>query len=303
MGLVTANADTMLAFWQDQRGLPVAHVLAPAPGIRQYKLTMHGAVLKLNCLGQSVSRRSVLGGVRMLLLAESECVEPAHLRDPDGNLVYLVRRAKPPSLVDLRCPSSPTRTATPSSCRSVRTWLRPRLNSSNRKVSQMAKMYPCESVDLSSLERPTFRNGIDLAVTPDQAFEVLADADAWPQWLPALKKVTWTSPDPKGVGTTRTVQMGGGIVANAEFIAWEPARRMTFRFHECSHKGFAAFIEDYQIQPTTAGCRLTWTVTIKSTGLTHMAASLARPTIDFALDRFLGRLRRYTDARFATAGQ
>ncbi|MEO6794458.1 MAG: SRPBCC family protein, partial [Mycobacterium sp.] len=37
-------------------------------------------------------------------------------------------------------------------------------------------MYPCEKVDLSFLQDAPqrFTNSVDLAVTPDQAFEVLA---------------------------------------------------------------------------------------------------------------------------------
>jgi hypothetical protein len=34
------------------------------------------------------------------------------------------------------------------------------------------------------------------------------------------------------VGTTRTVDMLGGIVGDEEYLVWEPFTRMAFRFNE-----------------------------------------------------------------------
>ncbi|MDT5174686.1 MAG: hypothetical protein QOG37_1937, partial [Mycobacterium sp.] len=89
-------------------------------------------------------------------------------------------------------------------------------------------MHPCERVDLSFIEDAPhrFRNSVDLAITPEQLFEVLADAEAWPRWAKVITKVTWTSSEPRGIGTTRVVEMRGGIVGNEEFIAWEPFTHM-----------------------------------------------------------------------------
>jgi hypothetical protein len=77
-------------------------------------------------------------------------------------------------------------------------------------------MFPCEYVDLSFADTAPyrFRNSLDLAITPEQLFEVLDDAESWPRWATVITKVTWTSPEPRGVGTTRTVDMRGGIVGN-----------------------------------------------------------------------------------------
>ena len=77
-------------------------------------------------------------------------------------------------------------------------------------------MKPCERVDLDFIARAPFRfvSTVDLAITPEQVFEVLDDAESWPQWATVITKVTWTSPEPRGVGTTRTVHMRGGIVGD-----------------------------------------------------------------------------------------
>ncbi|BBX95881.1 SRPBCC family protein [Mycobacterium lacus] len=166
-------------------------------------------------------------------------------------------------------------------------------------------MFPCERVDLSFVETAPyrFRNAVELAITPEQLFEVLSDAEAWPRWAKVITKVTWTSPEPHGVGTTRTVDMRGGIVGNEEFLAWEPFTRMAFRFNECSTQAVAAFAEDYRVEVIPGGCRLTWTMAQKAAGPPRLVMFLVRPLLNLALRRFLTNLRRYTDARFTAPQQ
>jgi hypothetical protein len=46
-------------------------------------------------------------------------------------------------------------------------------------------MFPCERVDLSFTDNAPCRrrNSVDLAITPEQLFEVFADAESWPRWV------------------------------------------------------------------------------------------------------------------------
>jgi hypothetical protein len=123
-------------------------------------------------------------------------------------------------------------------------------------------MLPCERVGLDFIDAAPFRfvSTVDLAISPEQ---VLADAESWPQWATVIAQVTWTSPKPFGVGTTRTVHMRGGIVGDEEFLAWEPFTHMAFRLNEASTGSIAAFAEDYRVVPTAAGCHLTWVMAMK----------------------------------------
>lgn len=163
-------------------------------------------------------------------------------------------------------------------------------------------MFPCERVDTSftdadSVEgRYRFRNSVDLAITPEQLFEVLSDAQSWPRWAKVITKVTWTSPEPRGVGTTRVVEMRGGLVGNEEFLAWEPFTHMAFRFNECSTRSLAAFAEDYRVEVIPGGCRLTWTMAQKPAGPAKLAMALVGPLVNLALRRYLRNLRSYTDS-------
>ncbi|AYE95453.1 SRPBCC family protein [Mycobacterium paragordonae] len=166
-------------------------------------------------------------------------------------------------------------------------------------------MHPCERVDLSFIETAPyrFRNSVDLAITPEQLFEVLGDAESWPRWAKVITKVTWTSPEPRGIGTTRVVEMRGGIVGDEEFIAWEPFTHMAFRFNECSTKAVAAFAEDYRVDVIPGGCRLTWTMVQKPARGAGLGMAVFGPLLNLALRRFLRNLRTYTDTRFAATQQ
>ena len=166
-------------------------------------------------------------------------------------------------------------------------------------------MFPCERVDVGFIDNApfVFRNSVDLAITPEQLFEVLADAESWPRWASVITKVTWTSPEPRGVGTTRVVEMRGGMVGNEEFLAWEPFSHMAFRFNECSTQAVAAFAEDYRVEVIPGGCRLTWTMAQKPAGPARLAMYVVGPLLNLGLRRFLRNLRSYTDARYSATQQ
>ena len=117
------------------------------------------------------------------------------------------------------------------------------------------RTYPCEHVSLGFIDTAPFRfvSRVDLAITPEQLFEVLSDAQSWPHWATVITDVEWTSPEPRGVGTTRTVTMRGNIVGDEEFIAWEPFSHMAFRFNQSTSNAISAFAEDYRVVETADG--------------------------------------------------
>ncbi|UUO04094.1 SRPBCC family protein [Mycolicibacterium novocastrense] len=162
-------------------------------------------------------------------------------------------------------------------------------------------MHPCERVDLGFIETAPFRfvSTVDLAITPEQLFEVLADAESWPHWATVITEVAWTSPEPRGVGTTRTVKMRGGIVGDEEFLAWEPYSHMAFRFNEASTGSIAAFAEDYRVVQTSQGCHLTWVMAMTPNGAAaRIGMTLGKPVMGWLFQKFLYNLRDYSANRF-----
>ncbi|OKH73872.1 SRPBCC family protein [Mycolicibacterium sp.] len=168
----------------------------------------------------------------------------------------------------------------------------------------MARIYECERVDLDFIDHAPFRfvSTVDLAITPEQLFDVLADETSWPHWATVITDVEWTSPEPRGIGTTRTVTMRGHIVGDEEFLAWEPFSHMAFRFNTSTSNAISAFAEDYRVVPTADGCHLTWVMAMKPSGLSgRVGMTLGQPVMSWLFQRFLHNLRRYTDQRFATS--
>lgn len=82
-------------------------------------------------------------------------------------------------------------------------------------------------------------------------------------WCRILDRITWTSPRPFGVGTTREVVALKGLnVFQERFFRWEEGRRKSFTVIKTSAPLVRAFAEDYLVEPTGEGsCTFTWTIT------------------------------------------
>ena len=157
-------------------------------------------------------------------------------------------------------------------------------------------MHPCRRVGLDYLETAPVRfdNTVAIALSPDELFGVLARPDTWSRWAKVITDVDYTSPEPHGVGATRTVTMRGGLLADEEFLAWEPGRRLAFRFNACSTSALAAFLEVYRIEPTETGCDLTWSLAQELKGPSRHLSPLTKPVTDVVFRRFLRNLQRLT---------
>jgi len=155
-------------------------------------------------------------------------------------------------------------------------------------------LHPCERVDLAWLDRAPqrFSNDVDIALTPDELFGVLARADTWPRWAKVIKHVEYTSPEPHGVGTTRVVRMAGGMVGDEEFLAWEPGRQMAFRFNTSATRTLKAFLENYRLEPIAGGTRLTWELGMHTGGASKLFAPISTPVTNAMFRRFLRNLQR-----------
>jgi hypothetical protein len=110
--------------------------------------------------------------------------------------------------------------------------------------------------------------------------------------------VEWTSPQPRGVGTTRTVTMRGNIIGDEEFLAWEPFTHMAFRFNQSTSNAISAFAEDYRVAETPGGCHLTWVMAMRPNGTAgRLGMTLFRPVMGWLFQRFLHNLRQYVQER------
>jgi hypothetical protein len=126
---------------------------------------------------------------------------------------------------------------------------------------------------------------------PRPAVQVWADltADNPLAWCRILRSVTWTSPRPFGVGTTRTARSVGGVI-NERFFLWEEGRRKSFFAFEASVPLFRRLAEDYLVEPTSeTSCRFTWTIAFEP----RPAARIANPVNRLLLGTLLSDTRKH----------
>jgi Polyketide cyclase / dehydrase and lipid transport len=77
-----------------------------------------------------------------------------------------------------------------------------------------------------------------------------------------IDDISWTSPRPFGVGTTRTATaLKGANILRERYFRWEEGSRHSFAVEETTSPLFRRFAEDYLVEPTgDSSCRYTWTI-------------------------------------------
>lgn len=168
------------------------------------------------------------------------------------------------------------------------------------------KRHACEHVEDAFIDTAPVRyvNSVVIDASPEQIWSALEDASAWPRWASVIKHVEWTSPKPFGVGTTRTVTMTGKMRGFEEFIAWDPPRRMSFRFNEASTNGVRAFAERYTLEPVAPGqTRVTWVMAMAPKGISKVIVPVGQPVMQRAFGRMLRRFKTLVEAEYAGVGR
>ncbi len=88
VGLYTNQLDAMLAFWQEQAGVPFAELLKVGGGVHQHRHAVGDSVLKINHTRETLPTDQPTG-LRRLEIFSDVVDEPLELLDPDGNEVIL----------------------------------------------------------------------------------------------------------------------------------------------------------------------------------------------------------------------
>ena len=123
-------------------------------------------------------------------------------------------------------------------------------------------MPSCKSADLSFLDTAKVKevNSVVLPASAETVFALFRDADAWPRWFNGMSKVVWTSPEPFGVGTTRSVWLGP-LRVDEHFFDWVDDQRFAFYFTGTNLPFVHALVEEYQLENMGPDqCRFTYSV-------------------------------------------
>jgi hypothetical protein len=151
-------------------------------------------------------------------------------------------------------------------------------------------MFKTQPVDESFFHSAPFqlRDTCEINRPASQVWTDLTKDDTL-SWCRILDEVTWTSPRPFGVGTTRTVKsLKGASLLNERYFRWEEGHQMSFYVVESSAPLFKRFAEDYIVEPASDNsCRFSWTIAVEP----HAATKIADP----ANRKLLGTL--FSDTR------
>ncbi|WP_330252996.1 SRPBCC family protein [Nocardia sp. NBC_00565] len=118
---------------------------------------------------------------------------------------------------------------------------------------------------------------VDIAADPAAVWTALTADDALVSWSAVITAAAWTAPRPFGVGTTRTVTLGGAVRLDERFYRWDEGKRMTFTVDSASIPGLRRFAEDIVLTPHAEGTRLTWTFALEGSSALRPLLALAGP--------------------------
>jgi hypothetical protein len=112
---------------------------------------------------------------------------------------------------------------------------------------------------------------IDLAATPEQVWEALGSDEMW-SWAPIIDQVRWITPRPQTPGAIRRLRLLTAVTIEEEFYRWDAPYRATFRVTQQSRRLLDGLAEDFLVEASPTGSRLTWTMAVAPRGLPGAAA-------------------------------
>lgn len=158
-------------------------------------------------------------------------------------------------------------------------------------VIMARRWYPLAESGDAFLTSARFRfvQSVNTTAPAERIWEVLTGNDLV-RWVPVFTALRWGSP-PFGVGTEREVTLAGGFTVRERFFRWVEGQRYTFSALEASLPGLRHVAEDWIIEPTPSGSRLTWTLAINARPLVTPLIWVGGPIIRLVQRRALRAIR------------
>jgi hypothetical protein len=157
----------------------------------------------------------------------------------------------------------------------------------------MTRWHPLEPTDdeFFTSAPHVFRYQKRFAATPEQVWESLTSDVSLAAWGPAIRKVTWTSPRPFGVGTTREVVSAGSV--RERYFRWDEGHSHAFYVYEATLPLFKRFAEDYIVEPDGAETCFKWTLAIEPTNALRFPLKVLAPVLKGAFGQIPSSGQRY----------
>ncbi|MEV0938578.1 SRPBCC family protein [Streptomyces phaeochromogenes] len=157
--------------------------------------------------------------------------------------------------------------------------------------------YPLAESGDAFLKSAPFRyvHSVETTAPAERIWEVLT-GEKLVHWVWVFTGLRWVSPRPFGVGTVRDVTLLGVFTARERFFRWDEGHRFTFNVFEASLPGFRHAAEDWTIESTPSGSRLTWTMAIEAIPLVTPLMWVSSPVIRLVKRRALRTIRAHVDS-------
>lgn len=112
-----------------------------------------------------------------------------------------------------------------------------------------------------------------IASPPGPIWAALIDNPGWTTWYPGMKSCVSTSDPAGGVGSTRTVQVGG-LKADEQFVAWEPEALWAFTITKTNMPMATRFLEQVELIPDGSSTTVRYTGSFEPTLITRLVAGM-----------------------------
>jgi carbon monoxide dehydrogenase subunit G len=160
----------------------------------------------------------------------------------------------------------------------------------------MTRWYAVEPADANFFTSAphVFRYSKRFAAPPERVWESLTSDESLAAWSATVGHLTWTSPRPFGVGTTREVVLAPGLARVRErFFRWDEGHGYSFAAYEANLPAFRRFAEDYEVEPDGDGTRFTWAVAIEPKWPLALPFKPLAPVLKLAFGRLAADGERY----------
>ncbi len=124
----------------------------------------------------------------------------------------------------------------------------------------------------------TINVGRTLHASPEAVWAALTDNESWTEWFPNMKRCDTTSSDPNGIGSTRTVKVGG-LVADEQFIFWDRPKDWGFSIVKTNLPLATKMIERVQLESTGGTTNVRYSASFTPHLLTKPIVSLVKMQI------------------------
>lgn len=150
------------------------------------------------------------------------------------------------------------------------------------------------TLDFESRHR--FVNVVEIDAPASKVFPLLT-GERFTEWLPDLLSWEWTSPAPRGVGSTRIVRLRS-LAVKERILAWDEGRRFAFAIEAISVPLVRRMTEDMVLEPLgDARCRFRYTVQYAPSPLMRLVHPIARPIFGRMFRRAAENVARLAGAR------